>query len=82
MMQKEDYSSSKSNFMLLQFSPCTILSMLLKKESYCSLKDQLISNWENCLLSHYFSEDVKFDVLKHLGSAYKAMGLGWEAGFC
>lgn len=32
-MQKEDYGSSKSIFMLLQFAPWTMLSMPLKKES-------------------------------------------------
>lgn len=29
-----------------------------------------------------FFEDIKFDVLKHLGSAYKAVGPDWEAEFC
>lgn len=29
-----------------------------------------------------FFEDIKFDVSKHLGSAYKAVGPDWEAEFC
>lgn len=63
-------------------SPCKILSMHLKEESHCSLKDQLICNWKACPLGWCFSDDIKFDVSDLLDSAYMAMDGGWEAVFC